>query len=91
MPDYQGIGIGVKFINAVADIITSEGYKLNLTTTTPALVNALKRSNEWALIRKGVVKLNGIENRLGTAKAFAKASSQNRPTFSFNYRGVKNA
>lgn len=40
LPDYQGIGIGTKFIKEVAKIVTAEGFELNLTTTTPSLVGA---------------------------------------------------
>lgn len=39
LPEYQGIGIGTSFIRAVAEIVSSEGYELNLTTTTPATLS----------------------------------------------------
>lgn len=92
MPDYQGIGVGVKFINAVAGIIHGDGYKLNLTTTTPALVAALKKSDQWILTRKGVVPRSATAHLAamgenGKLKHLAAAGSNNRPTFSFNYSG----
>lgn len=86
LPDYQGVGIGVRFIDAVAGIVTGEGHNLNLTTTTPALVAALKRSPRWALVRKGVVKMGDLKNRVDPKKKLGKASSEQRPTFSFNYK-----
>jgi GNAT superfamily N-acetyltransferase len=89
LPDYQGVGIGVRFINAVSGIIAGEGFNVNLTTTTPALVGALKRSQDWSLVRKGVVKMGDLKQRpYAAAKRLGKAESTMRPTFSFNYRGA---
>ena len=87
MPDYQGVGIGVRFINAVSESVAAEGFNVNLTTTTPALVGALKRSDQWALVRKGVVKMGDLKQRpYAAAKRLGKAESTKRPTFSFNWR-----
>lgn len=88
LPDYQGVGIGVRFINAVAGIVSGEGHSVNLTTTTPALVGALKRSDRWALVRAGVVKMGDLKDRpYAAAKRLGKAASARRPTFSFNWKG----
>ena len=102
LPDYQGVGIGVKFINEVADIISADGFRLNLSTTTPALVGALKRSGKWVLFRKGVIKPSGYKNAqyAKTMKGYdekgtcfnainsflRKSASNKRPTFSFNFK-----
>jgi GNAT superfamily N-acetyltransferase len=53
LPDYQGIGIGVRFINEVSKHYIENGFNINVTTTTPALVHALARDKKWVLIRKG--------------------------------------
>ena len=87
LPDYQGVGIGVRFINAVSAAVASGGFNVNLTTTTPALVGALKRSDQWALVRKGVVKMGDLKQRpYAAAKRLGKAESTKRPTFSFNWK-----
>ena len=91
LPDYQGVGIGTSFIKAVAEIIKQRGQELNLTTTTPALVGALRKDHCWVLARCGREKsgLNGYarykNNSLGHLK---KASSQTRVTYSFWYKGT---
>ena len=92
LPDYQGIGIGTKFINEVTKHYIENGFNMNLTTTTPALVHALARDNNWALVRA---------NRIGgSAKAWKRyygekstgsdlggeTSSSNRITYSFNWK-----
>lgn len=85
LPDYQGVGIGVRFINAVAGLVAAEGQNVNLTTTTPALVGALKRSKDWTLVRKGVVKMGSLKDIVSNSGHLANASSDRRPTFSFNF------
>ena len=67
----------------VAEIITSEGLRLNLTTTTPALTKALLRNPCWALCRYGRSK-SGYASQMGQVH-LDKAKSDNRITYSFNY------
>ena len=92
LPDYQGIGIGTAFIKEVAKMITQEGYELNLTTTTPALVGALKRDKEWVLARFGREKdgmkgFNRYEKSSGIkSKHLQNAASTRRITYSFWYK-----
>lgn len=90
LPDYQGIGIGTKFIKEIAKIVDNRGFELNLTTTTPALVGALKKDAEWVLARYGRQKetLKRMEKKYGfkRSKSLSKESSCNRITYSFWYR-----
>ncbi len=89
LPDYQGVGIGTAFINAVAEIVTAEGFELNLTTTTPALVGALRHSPHWALARFGRSQntYKDMSKRYGKGfKHLDNATSQNRVTYSFWYK-----
>lgn len=86
LPDYQGIGIGTKFIKTVAEDITKQGLELNLTTTTPSIVHALSKSNDWILSRYGYTKssMKIFEKRYGLeGKKLSKASSCKRITYSF--------
>ncbi len=86
LPDYQGIGIGTRFIKAVAEDISKQGFELNLTTTTPGIVHALTKSNDWCLGRYGYEKsgfksfVKYTNNNLGHLK---NASSRKRITYSF--------
>lgn len=89
LPDYQGVGIGTAFINAVAEIVNNEGFELNLTTTTPALVGALRKSPRWTLARYGRAKgdFTDFQKRYGKeSKNFNNAISNNRVTYSFWYK-----
>ena len=89
LPDYQGIGIGTAFIKAIAEHYASSGYVMNLTTTTPSLVHALRRSDNWRLIRHGRQKedYKRYSERYGLhSKHLNNALSRNRITYSFNYK-----
>ena len=89
LPDYQGIGIGTAFIKAIAELYANNGYTFNLTTTTPSLVHALRRSNHWRLIRYGRQKenMNRFDEYYSTGnKHFSKSQSNRRITYSFNYK-----
>lgn len=86
LPDYQGIGIGMKFIDRVAQMIRERGERLNLTTTTPALKHALVKDPRWSLARYGRAEAN--RHTAAEAKYMAslmKSTSMNRVTYSFYY------
>jgi GNAT superfamily N-acetyltransferase len=92
LPDYQGIGIGIKFIDEISKGYMDEGWKVNLTTTTPALVGGLSRNDKWNLVRAGRSKSTysdfkkygkGITKMGNHSTA---ATSRNRITYSFNFK-----
>ena len=88
LPDYQGIGIGVAFIEKVSDLMNDEGFEVNLTTTTPALVKALTKNPNWRLSRFG--RTTGSYGSIFPKdKNLDNASSKNRVTYSFNYKCLK--
>jgi len=89
LPDYQGIGIGVRFINEVSKHYIEKGLNVNLTTTTPALVHALAKSKNWILVRKSRMKssLNDyFKKHPKSLTKWTRAESKNRITYSFNFK-----
>lgn len=86
LPDYQGIGIGTHFISEIAKIYSAKGFELNLTTTTPALVGALKRNPHWILSRYGRAKSNYKKGYYAAYSHIQNSASQNRITYSFWYK-----
>jgi len=91
LPDYQGIGIGIKFINEVSKHYIENGFNMNLTTTTPALVGGLSRNDKWSLVRAGrsvtgkSSGLNKFMNNHDKGNKWTRAESSNRITYSFNF------
>lgn len=86
LPDYQGIGIGTKFITEIAKLYNKNNYKFNLTTTTPSIVHALIKNNNWYLYRYGHSKGTGWGNNDATKQHLKNAVSIKRVTYSFYYK-----
>jgi|GEM_PF-4489574 len=53
LPDYQGIGLGIKFLEEIAKMYMKQGFDFAITTTAKNLVNALCKNEEWILSRYG--------------------------------------
>lgn len=55
MPEWQGVGIGTKFLNWIAEYIKNGNGRKNkklpvmFHTSHPQLINFLKNSNKWVL------------------------------------------
>jgi len=93
-PDFQGIGIGTRFQEAVAKKVYDEGFVVICITTTPALVKALIKNKNWILYRYGSSKstyAKATQKVYGTGSFahLANKKSDKRITFSFCYKGRK--
>lgn len=51
LPDYQGIGLGTKFLNEIAKYYIAKGYDFSIITTAKNLINALRKSDKWCMFR----------------------------------------
>lgn len=47
LPDYQGVGFGIKFLNEVGYIYKKENWRYTITTSSPSLINSLKKIKQW--------------------------------------------
>jgi GNAT superfamily N-acetyltransferase len=50
LPDYQGLGVGMKFAEAVAELHREEGKRLNITASHPAVIGHCTRSPKWRTV-----------------------------------------
>ena len=55
LPDYQGIGLGVAFLNIVAEIY--KDYDFRITTSAKNLIHALNKHKNWRLEHYGRSKM----------------------------------
>jgi predicted acetyltransferase len=81
LPDYQGAGFGIKFLNEIGNIYKKEKQRFNIVTSAPSLINALKKSKEWKCIRFGRTKEVGK-----TSTELKGSTSKNRITASFELK-----
>ena len=87
LPDYQGIGIGGRLVDAVAKYYHDVGNRVIITTSNPALRSIFEKNAGWILKRFGRVPLLGESGLTG----YTKTTSTRRLTMSWEYRGVKDA
>jgi GNAT superfamily N-acetyltransferase len=47
LPDYQGLGIGLRLVERVCEFETSRGFTMSITASHPAILAACRRSPRW--------------------------------------------
>ncbi len=85
LPDYQGMGIGMKVVAAVAELHRNEGHRINVTSSHPALIRHCKNSELWKAVN--VKKTGSTSPRAGGIPAYR--SSKGRAVVSFEFMGTK--
>lgn len=83
LPDYQGIGLGYKFLTFIADMYTKNGYDFSIVTSAKNLIMKLYNSDKWICQRISVN--NCASNK--SAIDFKRKSMRNKcKTASFFYK-----
>jgi len=81
LPDFQGIGLGIKFMDMLSASLKAQGFGTYITTSHPAMMRALNHSRKWAMIRK--------PSRIGKASSTSNRglmTSRNRITTTFKFQ-----
>jgi len=47
LPDYQGAGFGIRFLEEIARVYKKDKWRFTITTSAPSLIYALKNSIKW--------------------------------------------
>jgi len=81
LPDYQGAGFGIKFLNEIGNIYKKEKQRYNIVTSSPSLINALKKSKEWNATRFSRTSSQSKGSTVGNMQ-----TSSNRITASFELK-----
>jgi GNAT superfamily N-acetyltransferase len=88
LPDYQGMGIGMRVTEGVADLHRAEGLRINVTSSHPALIAHCQRSPRWRMVS---VKKTGQHSPRLRTRFQAYRSSAGRAVISFEYLGDASA
>lgn len=84
LPDFQGLGIGMRATAAVAELHRAEGLRINVTSSHPTLIEHCRRSPLWRTVD---VKKSGTLP--AATKRFPQyRSSAGRAVVSFEYVGA---
>ncbi|BBO36206.1 GNAT family N-acetyltransferase [Lacipirellula parvula] len=86
LPDYQGMGIGMRVVAAVAELHRVEGLRINVTSSHPALIRHCERSSLWRTVN---VKKSGASPS-GSKRFPSYRSSTGRAVVSFEFVGAEN-
>jgi GNAT superfamily N-acetyltransferase len=81
LPDYQGVGIGMRFIETLGDLYRDDGLRYSVTAAHPALLAHCDRSPQWQLRR---IQKAGSRR---SAKHNKYRGSAGRAVVSFEYMG----
>jgi GNAT superfamily N-acetyltransferase len=85
LPDYQGAGIGIKFLNNVGEIYKKANYRYSIVTSAPSLINSLKNQTQW--ICKSIQRF--LYQNKTAMKSMKSSDSHNRITASFEFKTAK--
>jgi hypothetical protein len=83
LPDYQGVGIGMRVVAAVAALHEAEGLRISVTSSHPALIRHCERSPLW---RTTSVKKAGTMRPPGRRRTGYRDSA-GRAVVSFEFAG----
>jgi len=81
LPDYQGAGFGIKFLNEIGKIYKKENFRYNIVTSAPSLIYTLKKSNKWITTRFSRTTSQSKGTTVGNMQ-----TSHNRITASFEMK-----
>ena len=84
LPDYQGAGFGIKFLNEIGKIYLKEKWRYNIVTSAPSLIKALKVSKNWSCIGYG--RKPSHQGSLKRSVGNISSGSENRITASFELK-----
>ena len=63
-PDYQGIGLGTKFLCVVGEYYHSMGYDVSLMTSAKNMICGLEKNPHWVKTRAGRVRKIGYTSAI---------------------------
>lgn len=81
LPDFQGVGIGNRLSEFIAEMYSKKGYRFISTTSAPAMIHHRHKSEKWRTTRFG----NAAKEGKTSSSTVAKTSSHNRYTASFEF------
>lgn len=81
LPDYQGAGIGLRLLNEIGYLYKKQKNRFNIVTSSPSLINSLKKSNQWITTRFSRTTSQSKGTTVGNMN-----TSSNRITASFELK-----
>jgi GNAT superfamily N-acetyltransferase len=86
LPDYQGVGIGTRFLKTIAEHYTKMKFDFSIVTSAKNLIYALNNSNDWLLQRYSANKCSSNKNVIDYKRSSMRTKCK---TASFFYKRIK--
>ncbi len=83
LPDFQGVGLGNRLSEFVAQIYHDKGFRYVTTTSHPAMIHYRAKSKKWRMTQK--IKSRSVPKN----SLLVKKKGHERLTASFEYLGIK--
>lgn len=83
LPDYQGIGLGRRFLEAIAEIYAKDQYTFTVVTSAKNMIMALAHSDKWEMCRYSA---NKSSNKTDSIDFRRKSMRTQNRTASFRYK-----
>jgi GNAT superfamily N-acetyltransferase len=89
LPDYQGLGIGMRIVAAVAELERSQGNRVSVTSSHPALIGHCRRSPLWKAtsFKKTGTTRSRLNSKSKRSRFAGYRSSAGRAVVSFEFVG----
>lgn len=70
LPDYQGIGLGIKFLTIIAEKYKKMGFEFDIITSAKNMIMGLSKNKKWRFARYSVNKQDSglLANRKNVRK-----------------------
>lgn len=81
LPDYQGIGLGTKFLEIVAKYFTKNGFDFGIVTSAKNMIHALRKAEKWKMIGWEISKCSSNKSAID----FRRKSMRKIKTARFRY------
>ena len=59
LPDYQGIGLGIKFLTIIAEKYKKMGFEFDIVTSAKNMIMGLSKNKKWRFTRYSVNRQDG--------------------------------
>jgi GNAT superfamily N-acetyltransferase len=75
LPDYQGIGLGSKFLDVMARHYINMGFNFSIVTSAKNLISSLRKNVNWKMIDYSVKRHESRTNHVGLNKSGRKVKT----------------
>jgi ABC-type lipoprotein export system ATPase subunit/GNAT superfamily N-acetyltransferase len=84
LPDWQGLGIGMRLSEFVGDDLWSKGYRFRITSAHPAVKSYCVRSPRWGDTRTRVIRVQSSTNNTSLRRGSLDPRRFNTRTFQYS-------